>query len=515
MGIKILNEDTYKTFVYSERPEYTSARRKIKNIRLDMISHDKEYIARNHNKETFLINNPNFLDSDNRRTVGGIFSPYFGQDQMNPDSREYSCECNYLYGAVNEGKICPMCGQPVQHITPDLRKIAYIDIYPYHILTYHGYNLMKKHIKDLPELLNKVKKIDIKGRTVSDNDETLISLYEDYDDLYFDKIGIPKDKMFTTKIPVYTAILRPLIQKGISITMLDVNKAYQSINILARDLENVSHIKASTQILRILNKIQEDFIEICLHVDGQLKKKGGIFRKYGVTGRIDYCSRIVIKLNVDLKANEIDVPYQTFMVLYEEEITNMLMTLNNISLAKASNMYQLALNYRDETMVKIIEMLLKRNGGVWVLINRNPTISKHGIMYVRIRKINDSFNNYCMSVSSCVLAPLAADFDGDQLSLYAVKDRRFHEIYKRVFCPTYAFINRATGYFNDGMGLRKDYIAIVSSAWDIFNKLDEYINTPSTLRDAKKYELNIDTIGEGSISSEDYHNIVNYMNDLY
>ncbi len=408
-AIKILNEDKYKTFVRTEKVVYESNRRKIKSVKLKMISHDKEYIIRKNQKKTFMINNPNFIDSDGRRTSSGIFSPYFGQDLMNPDSRTYSCECRYLIGAVNEGKICPVCGEPVRYINPDLRIVGYINIYPYHILTYHGFNAMKKQIKNLPDLLKKVKKIDIKGRTIADDDETLVSLYEDYNDVYLDKVGLPRDVVFTSKIPVYSAILRPLIRKGISLTMLEVNKSYQSINILARDLENVSHIKASTQILRILNKIQEDFLEVCTHVNEQLKSKGGIFRKYGVSGRIDYCSRIVIKLGVDLQAHEIDVPYQTFMVLYEEEITNMIMTLNNVNLAKATNMYQMALNYRDETMVKIIEGLLKRKGGVWVLINRNPTISKHGIMYMRIRKINDSFDNYCMSLPVDILAPMGAD----------------------------------------------------------------------------------------------------------
>ena len=39
----------------------------------------------------------------------------------------------------------------------------------------------------------------------------------------------------------------------------------------------------------------------------------------------------------------------------------------------------------------------------------------------------------------------------DQLTFIAVKDRRFYPVFKYTFCPTYHFIDRATGYFNSAM----------------------------------------------------------------
>ena len=65
--------------------------------------------------------------------------------------------------------------------------------------------------------------------------------------------------------------------------------------------------------------------------------------------------------------------------------------------------------------------------------------------------------------------------------------------------PTYAFIDRANGKFNRAMDFKKDYAAIISAAYDIDRKYDQYLTDP----DADSYEalrsVGIDT----SSSSED------------
>lgn len=60
--------------------------------------------------------------------------------------------------------------------------------------------------------------------------------------------------------------------------------------------------------------------------------------------------------------------------------------------------------------VKIIKQLLKHGNGVWVLVNRNPTISESGIQYARIRKIHDDPTDMTLHLPPDVLALLGADF---------------------------------------------------------------------------------------------------------
>ena len=66
---------------------------------------------------------------------------------------------------------------------------------------------------------------------------------------------------------------------------------------------------------------------------------------------------------------------------------------------------------------------------------------------------------------------------GDQLTAIAIKNPVYHKIFMPL-CPTYAFIDRATGKFNNAMSFKKDYIALIASAWDIDQAYDDYLKYP-------------------------------------
>lgn len=74
-------------------------------------------------------------------------------------------------------------------------------------------------------------------------------------------------------------------------------------------------------------------------------------------------------------------------------------------------------------------------------------------------------------------------YDGDQVTLLANKNPKYHQ-YFLTMCPTYAFIDRANGKFNTAMGLKKDYAAILSYAYDIDRAVDAFLCNP----EADSYE---------------------------
>ena len=89
---------------------------------------------------------------------------------------------------------------------------------------------MKKVFRNLDEILSSVHRINVKGKTVEDDLPDILTLYRDYDEKYFPITGIPRKIAFMSKIPVYSARLRPLMRTGnAGLTILDVNKAYMSI----------------------------------------------------------------------------------------------------------------------------------------------------------------------------------------------------------------------------------------------------------------------------------------------
>lgn len=415
--LNIVNRESYPTFQPSPVVHYLT-RTKIKSVHFEMIDHDKVYEALKATGQVLDVTSPEIYINGNKKPINGIFSPVFGADTTQ-DTPIYSCNCGELSGGANRGRVCPKCGTECRSIDADLRTTMYIDIAPFHILTYHGYNAFCKVFKkfdDIISVTNGVKKINSKGKIVDDGIPTLMDLYRDYNKKYKPLIGLKKGYVFTSKIPVYSSRLRPLIHQGMTMNIWDVNKYYlsavKSRNIL-KTSPLIGNFKHDIEIQKTLNQIQQDFLGVIKEVLDQINGKKGVFRHSLASGRVDNSSRMVITLGTDLMAHEVDVPYQTMMVLYEDEIANYLSKLDGIPVSKAISLVKENQQYCHPKFVKIINQYLKSGRGVWALINRNPTISESGILYVRVRKIHEDTTDMTMHLPPDILGLLGADFDGD------------------------------------------------------------------------------------------------------
>lgn len=408
--INIVNRDGYRTFKPSPIAHYLT-KTKINGVKLSMIDHEKVYEAQKKRGMTIDITSPDIYVNGNQKPINGIFSPLYGADATQ-DTPIYSCDCRKLTGGSNRGKVCPECGTECRSIDADLRTCLYIDIAPYHILTYHGYNAFCRIFKNFDSVIGSVKKINAKGKIIDDGVPTLMSLYDDYKKKYKDLIGLPRGVVFTSKIPVYSARLRPLMRLGMNMTILDVNKHYLSMvrsrNIL-KTAPLIGNFKHDIEIQKTLNQIQQDFLGVIDTVLEQISTKKGVFRISLASGRVDNSSRMVVTLGTDLMAHEVDVPYQTMMVIYEEEIANYLSKLDGLPISKAISQVKENQQYPNSKFVKIINQFLRSGHGVWALINRNPTISESGILYVRVRKIHEDTTDMSMHLPPDILGLLAAD----------------------------------------------------------------------------------------------------------
>lgn len=513
--LNITNRDTYKCFQNSPIIPYYMDR-KIKSVKLKMVSHDELYEEQKKKGIQIDITSSDIL-VNGKKPLNGIFSPLFGADTTQ-DIPIYSCDCRKLTGGVNLGKTCPECGTKCRSIEANLTICGYVDIAPYHILTFHGYNaFLKLFGKDIiNDIITSTKKINVKGKIIEDGKETLITLYDNYNEKYYSYIGIEKKYLFTSKIPVYSARLRPLIHSRVHMAMLDVNQAYLSIvnnrNILISS--NVFRLKRDLEVQQTLNEIQQQFLTIIDIVEGQIDEKNGVFRKSLAAGRLDYSARLVITLDTTLKPHEVSVPYSLMMVLYEEEIANYLSRMTNVSLSKAIDIIEENYTNVEPRLARIINHFLKskdglltdyregdqtKNSGVWCLINRNPTISESSILYMRIRNIHDDPDDYTLHLAPDILGLLAADFDGDQCTLIATKDREFHKYFLNM-CPTYTFIDRANGKYNKAMDFKKDYAALITYMWELDRSCDRYLNNP----DESSYNTLVDYgINPNEVEEED------------
>lgn len=47
-------------------------------------------------------------------------------------------------------------------------------------------------------------------------------------------------------------------------------------------------------------------------------------------------------------------------------------------------------------------------------------------------------------------------------------------------CPTYTFIDRSNGKFNDNMTFKREYAALISAAWEIDKAYDQWLSSVDT-----------------------------------
>ena len=127
------------------------------------------------------------------------------------------------------------------------------------------------------------------------------------------------------------------------------------------------------------------------------------------SGRVDYSSRVVIKTGPTLRPNEIEIPYTTAMICYEEDIVNRYHRIYGCSIAEALSAFNAALYYYDPNFANIFNDICKEGNGLWTLINRNPTINEKGTPFVKIKKCHNVYNDFTMDLPPDILTGLGAD----------------------------------------------------------------------------------------------------------
>lgn len=72
--------------------------------------------------------------------------------------------------------------------------------------------------------------------------------------------------------------------------------------------------------------------------------------------------------------------------------------------------------------------------------------------------------------------------------------KSYHRLFMTM-CPTYAFIDRANAKMNRAMDFKKDYSALISAAWDIDTRYDDYLNNPEAGTYQRLEDLGLSPVG--------------------
>jgi len=470
--------------------------KQIKSERLVKLNLNKIAEERLKTGKDFLITNPNSTEGkNNTKTIDGIFSPKFGHTQFDNQlgTRDmYRCQCGNLAGAIFLDEICPKCGTPVEFIDADLTIMGWIPLKEYCVIS-PG---MFIHIQDFigkSELKNILKvdvsKMDADGNLVHQRSTKspyahigmmeFKNRFDEIMDFYlkkfpkrkelYDLIYEFRDCVFTSYIPVYSSILRPLIQANEKIRSFKANTHYDTImkqyELITLDVGNM------LTILPALYEIQYEYMELYEFIVESYTGKEGLFRSQFGGIRVDYGSRSVIVNGKDLKPDEVDIPYVSAITFLELEILYLLRKLDDITENEAYTILNRATREFNPKIHALAQSIVnKSKTPICVLVNRPPSLSDRSFRLLRVRKVKSDINDLTLSISPSLLDGYAGDYDGDSLSYIPLKDWRLIKTFDYTLNPRYNYISRTNGKYSSRMQYIKDYAIVLSELYALGNQ---------------------------------------------
>jgi hypothetical protein len=458
---------------------------------------DAKYWAENLHNEALTLTDESPI---NKRTMEGnafsIFAPELGSPtNTDLDIREFSCKCGDLTGRFYEGEVCENCGEPVtEYIGGDLDKFGWFALEPYNVINPAAYEMIQKTVggKNLSRILDYQVNIDLDGRTIINNLDAknpwanigLIEFRRRFKEIisYYGAVRGKmeeanlllenEDKVFVSHIPVMSTLLRPAFtsteRKMLSFD--PINAAYSSIisnvNLLKESLSGRSKVTA----LPTLYSIQMSLQKLYLNIVGKLTGKTHLIRSGILGSRLDFSSRMVIVPMVGKYSavDALEMSYKGFIELYKLEIINCMRrglgstAFVNMTVYEIME-YMTRVEYShqvDGEIYNIIDLLVRRfEGGLRVLINRNPTLELGSIQCMHIVHVTRDARRKTLSIPLTSLKPMNADFDGDVLNVYALKEKCTIDAFDRGFNPRRLMLDRTgDNYFNKDLGLIKDQL---------------------------------------------------------
>lgn len=435
----------------------------------------------------------------------GIFDIKFGSNSIaDSDSftYRYRCKCGAKKGHINNGELCHICNTRVMYVDDDVTKTGYLviprkDIYVIHpnlycaLEAFIGVERLTRIIK--PDIQvdcdgNEMEIIPIKadepfrGIGIIEFKERFDEIMEFYLKKYPNKENIyndimkNKDIIFIQSIPVYSSLLRPIDVNNGSLKYEETNGPYFMLHRIFTQLANdkLGIERKSKARLELLYDAQYQIKSLYNKIRDMLSKKKGDIRS-AIGGRYSFSSRSVIVQDIDLKADQVRLPFAGLCELLQQLIINILVRSYHCTYADAyKKWYKAQINGYDKIVYDIIDGLIKdTTNGLPVLINRNPTIAYGGILSCKVIGIN---MDYTMSVSLLDLPAMAADFDGDTLNIMYLYNKDFIRLADMVINPRQMFISRNNGRCNSDFVHGRDIIINSNAAKSLYNYNIHQIN---------------------------------------
>lgn len=219
--------------------------------------------------------------------------------------------------------------------------------------------------------------------------------------------------LFIDAYPVISSRLRPANFNRSSKTFrfTEINNSYNLLIAqveLLKDLQIHDRHEDSGQKLQILGlyeNMQKYLNEIFeTIVNDYLKDKKGAYRKMVAAARVNFSARNLISPDPENRINEITMNYQTFAILYEPLLINLVNRYKKIGFVQSREWVRSRQYIFDDELFGYMNDLLNNSkNGLWLLLNRNPSISINSIHRIRIRKIKEDINDVVLGISNQII----------------------------------------------------------------------------------------------------------------
>lgn len=319
----------------------------------------------------------------------------------------------------------------------------------------HGYergiNSFYDNFDAIMETIFKLKLVKDVGPTRSD--------YQDWIRMYRDRIfskylPLPSNASFVIESSSNTDYLDKTIG-------LAIDAMWEIISVDNSSMPLTDYRK-QVRVADAMGKLAEYYSEF---EDKTLGKKKGIFRKHIFGGRVHFSARAVISSITDPHRYwEIHTPWSLSLQLLKIHITNKLfkrgLTPNEIEalFRDYAMMYHPLL---DEVMEELIREAPDQR--LPVVFQRNPTLHRGSAQALYITKVKKDPRIVTISFSVLVLSAANADFDGDELNMMLILDKKMHDRLKRLEPKFYAFDSGAPNQISGHLKIPSPVVSTIAN----------------------------------------------------
>ena len=347
----------------------------------------------------FIIKDTPFSDIDKSiRNMDGPRSPRYGTTygDNNEFMDRYRCKCGRTIGAQFEGEECPFCHEKIEYTDVDIKYTGWLNFFPYKVINPLMYQrlqsaLSKKNLEAIISNENIItssgmirKKddvIEVKKSLLRYHNIGLQEFYENFEEImtYYkgkrkqkadliDELIADKDLVWTSKIPVYSTVLRPQGVTTESYYFSPLDKQIHPLTNITLNLKKASPIEVPLYLYQAQMRVNQLWALNFSLIDG----KHGWTRAQVLGGEFNYSGRAVIVLDPTLKIDQVDIPYKAFIEQFKGLIIRYIRKDRQWTITRATN-YVASKFMFDEYVYKIMCDIV-RDIKPRLILNRNPQV---------------------------------------------------------------------------------------------------------------------------------------------